>query len=86
VLLSKTEFIVSKFTIDYLRKHIFICTLTQKLNFVNRKLNTVLDCLHKKYQAWLWRSRKEFIARIPVYSQLTERVHLRSTPLQQLRT
>jgi hypothetical protein len=36
-----------------------------------------------KYEAWLLRSRNTFIVSIPVYLQLIERVHLRSTPLGQ---
>jgi hypothetical protein len=38
---------------------------------------------HCTYELWLWSSRNDFIATIPVYLQLTEYGHLQSTATEQ---
>jgi hypothetical protein len=35
------------------------------------------------HEVWLWRSRNGVITSMPIYLQLTDRGHLRSTPLEQ---
>jgi len=50
---------------------------------VRRRLHRVLTGV---YEVWLWRSRNDFIASLPVYIQPTERDHFRITPLGQLCT
>jgi len=49
------------------------------------KINEIMRALWQ-YGVWLWSSRNDFTASIPVYLQLTERGHLRRTPLEQLCT
>jgi hypothetical protein len=50
-------------------------------------VGTVLNNLiPMQYKVWLWRSRNDFIANVPVYLEGSERGPLQNTPLGQLCT
>jgi hypothetical protein len=59
-------------------KHLHV--LIQIISIANHKASTHYT-LPQIYEVWLWSSRNDFIAPIPVHLQLIDRGHLRSTPL-----